>query len=282
MDQQHSLPRLHINSFSKPAPVDRQLARRGSNPRQSDSLAQGRTWRGLVTVLAAGDNESHPLGKGSAEPLRLRTRDFSVSPRAKRTVTHSCTHSFTHVKHGATQSTAQCARKHLSARSVGSHARRLTRPSPKRGIPLIRSSRTLRLSQHEFQVDGHVFFSGGERALSCSGRSLRGSGFPSPDRAQESNGGDSANQSGAPTPISENLLDSSGPASESADAYGYGYADGTVVVLGFYLGYHFLLSFLFRICSSHTLSLLVLSSHVLCAASSWWSVVGSDKVFHTC
>ena len=27
-----------------------------------------------------------------------------------------------HVKHGATQSTAQCARKHLSARSVGSHA----------------------------------------------------------------------------------------------------------------------------------------------------------------
>ena len=28
-----------------------------------------------------------------------------------------------HVKHGATQSTAQCARKHLSARSSGSHAR---------------------------------------------------------------------------------------------------------------------------------------------------------------
>ena len=30
-----------------------------------------------------------------------------------------------HVKHGATQSTAQCARKHLSARSSGCHARGL-------------------------------------------------------------------------------------------------------------------------------------------------------------
>ena len=68
-------------------------------------------------------------------------------------------------------------------------------------------------------------------------------------------------------PVSENLLETSGPASESADAYGYGYADDTVVVLGHYLGYHFLPSFLFRICSSHTLSLLVLSSCVLCSAS---------------
>ena len=41
---------------------------------------------------------------------------------------HSLTHSLTHVKNGATQSTAQCARKHLSARSSGSQARWLERP----------------------------------------------------------------------------------------------------------------------------------------------------------
>ena len=39
---------------------------------------------------------------------------------------------------------------------------------------------------------------------------------------------------GLPTPLPENLLETSGPASESADAYGYGYADGIVVVLGYY------------------------------------------------
>ena len=88
-----------------------------------------------------------------------------------------------------------------------------------------------------------------------------------PIELRKSNGGESASQSGAPAPLSENLLETSGPASESADAYKYGYADDTVVVLGYYLGYHFLLSFIFRICSSHTLSLLVLSSDVFCSAS---------------
>ena len=36
-------------------------------------------------------------------------------------LTHSLTHSLTHVKHGASQSTAQCARKHLHARAALAH-----------------------------------------------------------------------------------------------------------------------------------------------------------------
>ena len=71
----------------------------------------------------------------------------------------------------------------------------------------------------------------------------------------------------APVPSSKNLLETSGPASESADAHGNGCADDAVVVLGCYLYHHFLQSFLFRICSSRTLSLLVLSSDILCSAS---------------
>ena len=47
----------------------------------------------------------------------------------------------------------------------------------------------------------------------------------------------------------------------------------TVVVLGYYLGFRFLLSFLFRICSTHTLSsrsFLCPSLSFLCSAS--WCV----------
>ena len=36
-----NVPRLHTNSFSKPAPVDRQLARKGSNQRRYDQAAYG-------------------------------------------------------------------------------------------------------------------------------------------------------------------------------------------------------------------------------------------------
>ena len=44
VDEQRTLPTfhgLHTNSCSKPAPVDRQLARRGSNQRRYDQAAYG-------------------------------------------------------------------------------------------------------------------------------------------------------------------------------------------------------------------------------------------------
>ena len=63
---------------------------------------------GMASILVKLTPAKPELGGGGQTPL-------THSP-------HSLTHSLTHVKHGATQSTAQCARKHLSARSVGSHA----------------------------------------------------------------------------------------------------------------------------------------------------------------
>ena len=47
-----------------------------------------------MTVLAAGFNASHALreGKGSVEPLRLRSRDLAVAPARKKKQPHTAVH----------------------------------------------------------------------------------------------------------------------------------------------------------------------------------------------
>ena len=62
-------------------------------------------------------------------PFPFLFRSLVLSLSHSLTLSQSLSHSLSlSVKYGATQSTAQCARKHLSARSSGSHARWLERP----------------------------------------------------------------------------------------------------------------------------------------------------------
>ena len=109
-------------------------------------------------VAATRDHASLPLSRKTADTTE-HTLLHPQAPRTRQEFTHSLTSSTARRKaqHSAHVSTCPHA-------AFGSHAEGSRVRLPSEAFPLIRSSRTLRLLQHEFQVDGHVFFSGGERA----------------------------------------------------------------------------------------------------------------------
>ena len=110
----------------------------GSRPREASRSAKQRDLTAPPPQKECQTHAPHEcahvlLTCSTSTPHKLRTRmcNRTTHPRG-----------FTHVKHGATRSTAQCARKHLRARStLALQQKWLLRPSHSATSPLVRDDR---------------------------------------------------------------------------------------------------------------------------------------------